>query len=113
MGPADLLVAQLLRLPLRSDELAVDRFELGLLFVHLARVRGHERAQCVVQLRCLLVQLAHFGRQRLDLGVLGDVVGLFARVLAKFAQGAELLNVGGVLIKADWLDEALNVTVTE
>ena len=77
---------------------AVDRSELGLrvLFVHLARVRGHENAQCVVQLRCLLVQLAHFGRQRLDLGVLGDVVGCLPRLLAKVAQGAELLNVGGV-----------------
>ena len=87
-------VAQLLRLPLRSDELAVVRFELGLLFIHLARVRGHERAQCVVQLRSLLVQLAHFGRQRLDMGVLGDVVGCLPRLLAKVAQGAELLNVG-------------------
>ena len=62
-------------------------------------MRGHDRAQCIVHLGRLLVQLAHFGRQRLDLGVLGDVVGLLARLIAKIAQGAELLNVGGVLIQ--------------
>ena len=46
------------------------------------------------------MQLAHFGRQRLDLGGLGDVVRLLARVLMMVAQGAELLNVGGVLIQS-------------
>jgi hypothetical protein len=44
----------------------------------------------------LLVQLAHFGRQRLDLGGLGDVVGLLARLISLIAQGAELLDVGGL-----------------
>jgi hypothetical protein len=68
-------------------------------------VRGHERAQCVVQLRSLLMQLAHFGRQRLDPGVLGDVVGRLARVLVMIAQGAELLNVVGILSKTDRLDD--------
>ena len=48
----------------------------------------------------MLLQLAHFGRQRLDLGVLGDVVGCLARVLVMVAQGAELLNVVGILSKA-------------
>jgi hypothetical protein len=48
----------------------------------------------------LLVQLAHFGRQRLDLGVLGDVRRAPAVVAADVAQGAQLLNVVGVLIQA-------------
>ncbi len=46
------------------------------------------------------MKLAHFGRQRLDLGVLGDVVGLPARLISLIAQGAQLLNVVGVLIQA-------------
>ncbi len=105
LGPADLLVEQRLNLPLRSDELAVDRFELGLLFIHLARVRGHGRAHRVVHLGPLLVQLAHFGSQRLDLGVLGDRVGCLARVLVMVVQGAELLNVVVILCKAGRLDD--------
>ena len=68
-------------------------------------MRGHDRAQCIVHLGRLLVQLAHFGRQRLDLGGLGDVVGLLARLISLSAQGAELLDVGGVLIQADRLDD--------
>ncbi len=106
LGPADLLISQLLHLPLRSRELAVDRFELGLLLIHLARVRGHTRTHFGVQLRRSLVQLAHFGRRRLDLGVLGDVVGCLARLIALIPQGAELLNVVAVVIQvAGWLDD--------
>ena len=54
----------------------------------------------------IVVQLAYFGRQRLDLGVLGDVVGFFAQLLAKVAQGAELLNVGGILVQAGRHDDS-------
>jgi hypothetical protein len=68
-------------------------------------VRGHDRAQCIVHLGRLLVQLAHFGRQRLDLGGLGDVVGLLPRSIAMVAHGAELLDVGAILSKADRLDD--------
>ena len=63
-------------------------------------MRGHDRAQCVVHLGRLLVQIAHFGRRRLDLGVLGDVVRLLARLIAQIAQGAELLNVVVIRSKA-------------
>jgi hypothetical protein len=60
-----------------------------------------------VQLRHLLVpvQLAHFGRQRLDLGVLGDVRRAPAVVAADVAQGPELLNVVVILSKACRLDD--------
>ena len=68
-------------------------------------MRGHDRAQCIVHLGRLLVQLAHFGRQRLDLGVLGDVRRAPAVVAADVAQGAQLLNVVGVLIQAGRLDD--------
>ena len=68
-------------------------------------MRGHDRAQCIVHLGRLLVQLAHFGRQRLDLGGLGDVVGCLARLISLIAQGAELLDVVGVLIQAGRLDD--------
>ena len=69
-------------------------------------MRGHDDlAQCIVHLGRLLVQLAYFGRQRLDLGVLGDVVGLLPRSIAMVAQGAELLNVVVILCKAGRLDD--------
>ncbi len=59
------------------------------------------------------MQLAHFGRQRLDLGVLSDrssdVVGVLARLISLsdslIARGAQLLNVVGVLIQAGRLDD--------
>ena len=55
----------------------------------------------------MLVQLDHFGLQRLDMGVLGDVVGCLAlaRLISLIAQGAQLLNVVGVLIQAGRLDD--------
>ena len=68
-------------------------------------MRGHDRAQCIVHLGRLLVQLAHFGRQRLDLGGLGDVVRLLPRSIAMVAQGAQLLNVVGILSKAGRLED--------
>ena len=43
------------------------------------------------------MQLGHFGRQRLDLGVLGDVVRLLPRLIALISQATELLNVFGIL----------------
>jgi hypothetical protein len=52
----------------------------------------------------LLVQLAHFGRQRLDLGVLGDVVRCLPRLIALIAQATELLNLVGILSKAGRLE---------
>ena len=67
-------------------------------------MRGHDRAQCIVHLGRLLVQLAHFGRQRLDLGGLGDVVLLLPRLIALIAQATELLNVVGILSKAGRLE---------
>ena len=68
-------------------------------------MRGHDRAQCIVHLGRLLVQLAYCGRQRLDLVVLGDVVGLLARLISLIAQGAQLLNIVGVLIQTGRLDD--------
>ena len=68
-------------------------------------MRGHDRAQYIVHLGRLLVQLAHCGRQRLDLVVLGDVVGLLPRLIALIAQATELLNVVVILSKADRLDD--------
>ena len=68
-------------------------------------MRGHDRAQCIVHLGRLLVQLCHFGRQRLDLGVLGDVVRCLPRLIALIAQATELLNVVVILSKVGRLDD--------
>ena len=67
----------------------------GLHFLHLARVRGHDRAQFIVPVHLgrLLVQLAHCGRQRLDLGGLGDVLGFLARLIAPDLISSRLTRV--------------------
>ena len=62
------------------------------------------RAQCVLHLDRLLVQLCHFGRQRLDLVVLGDVVRCLPRLIALIAQATELLNLVGILSKVGRLE---------
>ena len=63
------------------------------------------RAQCVLHLDRLLVQLCHFGRQRADLVVLGDVVRCLPRLIALIAQATELLNLVGILSKAGRLED--------
>ena len=63
------------------------------------------RAQCVLHLDQLLVQLCHFGRQRADLVVLGDVVRCLPRLIALIAQATELLNLVGILSKAGRLED--------
>ncbi len=54
------------------------------------------RAQCALHLDRLLVQLCHFGRQRADPVVLGDVVRCLPRLIAPLsgliAQATELLS---------------------
>ena len=97
-----LLVAQLLRAHLRSDELAIDRFELGSIsFISRVCVA----IPCVLHLDRLLVQLCHFGRQRADLVALGDVVRCLPRLIALIAQATELLNLVGILSKAGRLED--------
>ena len=106
MGSGDLLVAQLLQARLGSDELAIDRFEAASIsFISRVCVAMTVRNASCTLVDQLLVQLAHFGRQRLDLGGLGDVVGVLARLIAQIAQGAELLNVVDILSKTDRLDD--------
>ena len=63
------------------------------------------RAQCVLHLDRLLEQLCHFGRQRADLVVLGDVVRCLPRLIALIAQATELLNLVGILSKAGRLED--------
>ena len=105
MGTTNLLVAQLLQARLRSDELAIDRFELGSIsFISRVCVWPY-RAQCVLYLDRLLVQLCHFGRQRADLVVLGDVVRCLPRLIALIAQATELLKLVGILSKAGRLED--------
>jgi hypothetical protein len=53
----------------------------------------------------LLVQLCHFGRQRADLVVLGDVVRCLPRLIALIAQATELLKLVGILSKAGRLED--------
>ena len=52
----------------------------------------------------LLVQLCHFGRQRADLVVLGDVVRCLPRLIALIVQATELLNLVGILSKVGRLE---------
>ena len=105
LGTTNLLVAQLLQARLGSDELAIDRFEVASISFISRVCVAMTGAQCIVHLGRLLVQLAHFGRQRLDLVVLGDVVGLLPRLIALIAQATELLNVVVILSKAGRLDD--------
>ena len=53
----------------------------------------------------MLVQLCHFGRQRADLVVLGDVVRCLPQLIALIAQATELLNLVGILSKAGRLED--------
>ena len=51
------------------------------------------------------MQLCHFGRQRADLVVLGDVVRCLPRLIALIAQATELLKLVGILSKAGRLED--------
>ena len=94
LGTTNLLVAQLLQARLGSDELAIDRFEVGS-FSFISRVCV---AMAVRNASCTLTDCSCSSATSAvsaELVVLGDVVRCLPRLIALVAQATELLNVVG------------------
>ena len=104
LGTTNLLVAQLLQARLGSDELAIDRFEVGS-FSFISRVCV---AMAVRNASCTLIDCSCSSATSAvsdELVVLSDVVRCLPWLIALIAQATELLNVVVILSKADRLDD--------